>query len=314
MVSFILLLLVALARHAAAVMHLNEGRFDLSRLVVLLVGTGTLVILLSWCVYHSFLVASHLFLLPLFVPPVSSVTNMDSMFEEASSFNSDLSSWDGKPYTIVACCCLGLSFCYCEHHMEGRFDLSCLILLAATGIIVMLVWCDYHSLVASHLFLLALFVPPVAKMTSMYKMFSGADYFNIDISSWDGKPYTVVTCCLVFTFCYCEHLRKNYSIDLVSSSCLLVLVSSSCYIMVVYHALLVASHLFLLPLFVPPVARVTKMASMFYYAKRFDQDISKWDGKLFTAVACCLDFAAAVSIIRKDDSIDLVSSWLLVLV
>jgi hypothetical protein len=63
-----------------------------------------------------------------------------------------------------------------------------------------------------------------------------------------------------------------------------------------------------------PVSSVTVMSYMFNVATSFDQDISKWDGKLSTVVACCLDFAAAVSIIRKDDSIYLVSSCVVVLV
>ena len=112
---------------------------------------------------------------------VSSVTNMNQMFFEASAFNADLSSWDVSSVTDMSNMFWGASL--------FNADLSSWDVSSATDMNSMFWVASY----AASVFNADISSWNVSSVTDMHSMFEGASLFNADISSWDVSSVTDMT-------------------------------------------------------------------------------------------------------------------------
>jgi hypothetical protein len=163
-------------------------------------------------------------------PPVARVTTMHGMFSDATSFNGDLCSWGPKLLTTTSVDVADMfANSNCAHpgspmynptteKWGGSFCSSnCLPTVTCFGnnatisgnqelkeaINSYLSGGDGRTAVADNYGNISDWC--VDRITDMANIFPYGNTFNGDISSWNGKPYTVVFCCLVLTCCCCEH-------------------------------------------------------------------------------------------------------------
>jgi len=127
---------------------------------------------------------------------VSSVTNMDSMFEGASSFNGDISSWDVSSVTIMS----GMF----QSASSFNGDLSNWDVSSVTNMYNMFNESSFNGDISSW---------DVSSVTNMAWMFQTASSFNGDISSWDVSSVTNME----GMFVYAESFNRDLSSWDVSS-------------------------------------------------------------------------------------------------
>ncbi len=150
---------------------------------------------------------------------VSSVTMMNSMFQEASTFNQDISSWDVSSVT-------SMSYMFYRASAFNQ-DISSWDVSSVTSMFGLFRDAyNFNQDISSW---------SVSSVTSMGWMFSGASAFNQDISSWDVSSVTSMSTMF--------HEASAFNQDISSWN----------------------------------VSSVTSMDSMFSGASSFNQDISSWD-------------------------------------
>ena len=177
-------------------------------------------------------------------PDLSGVTDMSSMFRDASSFNGDLSSWDVSSVTDMTGMFWGAS------SFDG--DISSWDVSSVTNMAQLFSGASsFNGDLSSW---------DVSQVTGMAQLFSGASSFNGDLSSWDVSQVTYMT--------QMFHGASSFDGDISSWD-----VSSVTYMTGMFWG----ASSFNGTLSSWDVSSVTDMTGMFYYADYFNGDLSSWD-------------------------------------
>ena len=170
---------------------------------------------------------------------VSNVSNMGSMFQDASVFAGDISSWDTSSVT----------------NMNGMFD-------SAT---------NFDGSIGSW---------DTSNVTDMSYMFKGASLFNQDISSWNTSAVTDMS------YMFTEASLFNQVISTYGNAWNTSAVTSMA-------AMFKDASVFAGDISSWDTSSVTNMESMFYQAALFNQDIGNWSTSSVTNMDYMFSGAAA---------------------
>ena len=175
---------------------------------------------------------------------VSDVTNMSSLFFEASNFNGDLSTWDVSSVTNMNQMFFGAS------NFNG--DLSSWDVSGVENMNQMFnVASSFNGDISSW---------DVSSVTDMYAMFASADSFNGDISAWDVSNVTDIS----WMFFSANIFNSDISAWNVSN-------------VTTMTTMFYGAPSFNGDLSSWDVSNVTTMNQMFVGADNFNSDISSWD-------------------------------------
>ncbi|MCJ8312083.1 MAG: BspA family leucine-rich repeat surface protein [Pseudomonadales bacterium] len=155
---------------------------------------------------------------------VSSVTNMDWMFSGADSFNQNISSWDVSNVTSMRA-----TFDGAENFNQNLSSWNVSSVSNMTSVFANAV--NFNQDISNW---------DVSNVTNMWGMFNNAENFNQDLSSWDVSSVTDMTGMF--------NNAKSFNQDISNWN----------------------------------VSSVTNMAAIFFNALNFNQDISNWDVSLVT--------------------------------
>ncbi len=185
-------------------------------------------------------------------PNLSNVTDMSSMFRNASSFNQDISDWDVSNVTSMT---YMFYFAFAFNQNIGSWDVS--------NVTNMAYMFDYASA-----FNQDIGSWDVSKVTDMSYMFYHADIFNQDLSKWDVSSVTTMR----YMFFYASAFNQaigNWNVSNVTNMTYMFNNASA----------------FNQDISGWDVSSVTTMTAMFAYAPVFNQDIGKWDVSSVTNMA-----------------------------
>ncbi len=128
---------------------------------------------IAWStMFNSYSGCSNLVINATDVPDLSGVTNLHGMFQYASNFNSDISSWDVSTITDMYALFHGTSF---------NQDISGWNVSSVTNMEYLFYNSSFNQDISGW---------DVSNVTNMARMFSNNDFFNQDISSWDVSSVT----------------------------------------------------------------------------------------------------------------------------
>ena len=193
-------------------------------------------------------------------PDLSRVSDTSSMFEDADSFNGDLSSWDVSSVTDMS------SMFEAADSFNG--DLSSWDVSAVTDMSGMFWYADsFNGNLSSW---------NVSSVTNMYGMFSSAYSFNQPLNSWDVSSVTNMHS--MFSEAY--DFNKPLNSWNVSSVTNMAYMFSNAYD-------------FNKPLNSWDVSRVTDMEAMFQSASKFNQPLSSWDVSSVTYMNSMFSYATS---------------------
>ena len=133
----------------------------------------------------------------------SGITNMDSMFSSANTFNQDISSWDVSNVTSMYDM---FNNADAFNQPIGNWDVS-----NVTSMTGLFVFADSFNQDISNW--------DVSNVTDMFAMFQNATSFNQDIGSWDVSNVTVVTAMFYFATSFNQDISSwqfNNDVSLVS--------------------------------------------------------------------------------------------------
>ncbi len=175
---------------------------------------------------------------------VSDVTNMTSLFEDASNFNGDISAWDVSGVTLMRRMFKGAT------NFNG--DLSSWDVSNVTDMYWLFLYAaNFNGDISSW---------DVSNVTVMTRVFKGATNFNADLSSWDVSSVTDMF----------EMFRFAYNFDGDISAWDMSSVTST-------RAMFAFATSFNSDISAWDVSSVTDMIGMFSGATSFNSDISAWD-------------------------------------
>ena len=191
---------------------------------------------------------------------VSSVTNMTTMFNNASSFNGDLSAWDVSSVTNM------VSMFNNASSFNG--DLSAWDVSSVTNMDSMFEGASsFNGDLSSW---------DVSSVTIMSGMFVNASSFNGDLSSWDVSSVTDMN----WMFGYASSFNGDLSAWDVSSVTAMI-------------AMFNEASIFNGNISSWDVSSVINMGEMFYSASSFNVDISSWDVSSVTDMSRMFQFASS---------------------
>ena len=176
-------------------------------------------------------------------PDLSGVADMSGMFNGATSFNGDLSSWDVSQVTDMSGMFAGASL------FNG--DVSVWDVSAVT---------DMSDMFAgASLFNGDVSVWDVSAVTDMSDMFAGASLFNGDVSSWDVSAVTDMSWMFIFASSFNQDL-SSWDVSAVTDM----------------SRMFAGASLFNGNLSSWDVSQVTDMSDMFAGAASFHQNLGRW--------------------------------------
>ncbi|MHB0755877.1 BspA family leucine-rich repeat surface protein [Polaribacter sp. M15] len=224
----------------------------------------------SWTsMEYAFWSASNLIITATDSPDLSSVTSMSSMFERASSFNQDISSWDVSNVTNMSYMFKGASS---FNQNISSWDVS-----KVTDI--------------SNMFMNATaFNQPlnswdVSNVTDMWQLFTGATAFNQPLNSWDVSSSTSLTGVFL--------RASSFNQDISSWDVSKVTAMSNSFNKAISFNQDISSW---------DVSNVTDMFGAFYGATKFNQNLSNWNIKSVSNMDSMFSFCG-LSVVSYDKTL-----------
>ncbi len=219
------------------------------------------------------------------IPDLSAVTDMHSMFSNASSFNQDLNAWDVSAVTNMGSMFFGAR---AFNQDIGDWDVSAVSTMSSMFYNarafnqsigdwnVSSVTNIYSMFLYASAFNQDLSTWDVSAVTSMDSMFSDTRAFNQDLSTWNVSSVTNMSGMFAGASSFNQDL-SNWDVSSVTNMSGMFAEASS----------------FNQDLSTWDVSSVTNMRSMFSFTRTFDQDLSNWEVSSVTYMSAMFSEASA---------------------